>query len=290
MSDVLYIGIAVSGCISLLSCQAKRWYMLWAALVVFAAAMIWEQLLPAGPVAQLLPAIVVMFILPGFLVLELAFPALARKIGPLERGPLLFGLSMGIWTLIAAVAYRAQLSSDLVISGVLVGDILGLVAIFITMSRYKDSKPLPEENDQLDYVKLSYFICLIVILLIVAGVVGFSAEFQRYDFDSCFHLAGYNKIANNAHIIGGNAFLGPEYSYLTHYIAHPWYLVFGLSARLAHTNVTWLYVCLAVILTPLFFLSFYSLLKTLTKDNWIAIIGALLVIGPWVSKMALDSL
>jgi len=262
--------------------------MLWPALTVFAAAIIWGQLLPAGSVAQLSPAIVVMFILPGFLVLELAFPALARKIGPLERGPLLFSLSMGVWTLIAAVAYRAQLSRDLVIAGVLICTIIGILAVFITRPRYNNSKPFPEKNDQFNYIKLLYFICLIFVLLIVSGVVGLSAEFQRYDFDSCFHLAGYNKIADNVKIAGGNAFLGPEYSYLTHYIAHPWYLVFGLSARLAHTNVTWLYVCLTVILTPLFFLSFYSLLKTLTKDNWIAIIGALLVIGPWVSKMALD--
>jgi hypothetical protein len=285
--NVLYIGIAGLGCISLLSYQVKKWYMLWAVITVFAAVIIWEQLLPAGPVAQLSPAIVVMFILPGFLVLELAFPNLAQKLGPLERTPLLFCLSMAVWTIVAAVAYRTQLSSDLVIGGVLVSDVIGLLAVFGTNFRYRDSKPFFEKKDTFDYVKLSYFICLILVLLIVSGVVGYTAQYQRYDFDSCMHLAGYNKIANSVKIIGGNPFFGPEYSYYAHDIASPWYLVFGLSARLGRTNVTWLYVCLAAVLTPLFFLSFYSLLKVLIKDIWIAVIGTLLVIGPWVSKMAL---
>ena len=288
MSDVLHIGIAVLGSVPLLSCRTRRWHLLWVALPLFAAAVVWGQLLPAGPIAQLSPAIVVMFILPGFLVLELAFPTLAQRLDPLERGPLLFGLSMGIWTLIAAVAYRAQMPSDLVIGGVLVGDAIGLLAVLGIRLRYRDSKPSHEKNGRFDYVKSLYFLCLIVVLLIVAGVVGFSAQIQGHEFDSCTHLAGYHKISDNVKIIGGNPFLGPQYSYYTHYTANPWYLVFGLSARLAHSNVTWLYVCLAAILSPLFFLTFYSLLKVLTKDYWIAIIGTLLVIGPWISEAALN--
>jgi len=228
-----------------------------------------------------------MFILPGFVVLELAFPTLARTLDPLERGTLFLGLSMGVWTLIAAVAYRVQMPSDMVINGVLVGDTLGLAALFVVWSRYENATPSPKGKSQFDSIDFQYVISLVVVLLIIAIVVGLSTEYQRYDFDSSTHLAGFHKIADSARIIGGNPFQGPQYSYITHYIANPWYLAFGLSARLAHTSVTWLYVYLAALLSPLFFLGVYSLIKVLIRERWIAILGTLLMVGPWVAEKAL---
>ena len=288
MTDILFIGIAVLGCASLLNCQGRRGWTIWAAVVVLVAAAIWGQLLAAGPIGQLAPSIVAMFVLPGFLVLELAFPGIARKLGALERGPLLFGLSMGVWTLIAAVAYRARLPSDAVIGGVLVTNIVGLLAVVRYRLGRSDSQTLlAEKQEPLRSVKFVYLICLLLTLLLVSGIVGFTTQFQRHDFDACTHLAGYRKIADSARIIGGNPFLGPGHAYAIHYVANPWYLVFGLSARLSHADVTWLYVCLAALLTPLVFLSFYSLLNTLTKSFWTAMIGTLMVIGPWVSHEAL---
>jgi len=287
--NILYIGIALLGSLSLFVYKGRKSHLFLIALTVPAAIMIWGKFLSVGPVPNLAPIIVVMFFIPGFIVLELTFPALAIKLNYLERVPLLFGLSLAFWTIFSAVAYRIQPPSDLTIGSALAAFIAGLTVIFVKKSPYKDPKSFLERlNQKKNIIKYSYVFSLIIVLLIVAIVVGFSAEYQRYDFDSSFHLAGYNKIADNPSIIGGNAFLGPEYSYLSHYITHPWYLVFGLSARLAHSSVTWLYVCLAVILTPLFFLSFFSLLKVLLQNKWAAIVGTLMVIGPWISKMALS--
>ncbi|MDD5130378.1 MAG: hypothetical protein PHS66_04955 [Candidatus Omnitrophica bacterium] len=124
-------------------------------------------------------------------------------------------------------------------------------------------------------------------IFIVTLLVAFSVEYQRNDFDTMVHLVGASKIAISPKVFVSNPFLGPQYSYLLNYTVNPWYLAFGLTARMANINVAWLYVLLAIIFTPLFFFSVYALLKNLFFDNFIALAGALLMIGPWVSKMAL---
>ena len=163
--DVILIGIAVLGCIPMLSCQTKRWCILLPILTVFAAVVVWWKWMSVGPIAQLSPAIVVMFAIPGFLVLELAFPTLARRLDFLERGPLLIGFSMGIWVLIAAVAYRAQLSSDLVIAGVMIINTIGLLSVFGSSFHYLRTNPLSNNNYKFDSVRLLYLICLITIMV-----------------------------------------------------------------------------------------------------------------------------
>ncbi len=284
--DLMLIGLAGISWWSLTKRQRSRKELLVAGAAVVAAAAVWGTGMSGEPVALLAPGIVVMMVLPGFIVLELAVPGLASRLDSFERAPLLFGLSMAVWTVLATVAFRAQWSSDLVISGMLAGGFIGLAVVF--WRRHPVASRPQEPDMHPDRVQDAYKYVLVAILLVVMAAVAWRAQFQGSGSDTLAHLAGYRKIADSATIVGGNPLLGPGYAYVGHYASNPWYLAFGLVARLAHVpeSVPVLYICLTALLTGLSFLAFYALLKTFTSQSFAAALGTVIVIGPWVFEQS----
>lgn len=279
VGDVLLLTIGIIGVWGMCRPASGMLRLVLVGLTPAAAFLAWNQVIPAGILSRIVPCLVSLGLIPGFIIMELAFPKMARKLEDLERVPLQFGFSCGLWTVLALFAYRMQWSSDCVIGGVLLADVAGLLAILVM--RWT----ITEHDIDISQVSLPYQAAgkaaLLLMITVFALVVGYNSQYQRNDFDTFLHLAGCHRIAEGLQIIGGEAMLGPSHGALPHYAANPWYLVFGLTARAAHVDVTCLYVVLAAGLTALFILVFYSVLKFLLRDPRAAIIGALLGIIPW---------
>lgn len=286
--DILIILMVCCGIWVLLKQRNSRWDLVAATLPVFAAMIVWKQWCLTAPLISLLPAIVVMLTLPGFVLLELIFPKLAGRLDSLERPPLLFGFSMGFWTLIAALAYRLQWPSDLIVIGVWLFDLAGLVGVFFFRPSHVTLSSTSDEQPQSTLIRKWYLVTLILMMAIVASTMAYCSQFQMTDYDSMFHLAGYRNVAENSRVINGDNILGPGFPSLPQYTASPWYLVGGLAARQAQVEVTWLLVILTTLLTVLVFLCFYSILITLLFYQRLAIIGILIGSSLWICTFAVN--
>jgi len=253
---------------------------------VFLAYLTWADHLSVGPVFRIIIAVAVMFVLPGYVFLKLIISKRGIPFSWLEKIPVIFCVSIGLWVLLSVFAFRMQADSDAVIAGVLAFNLTGWLFVQLNFLSGKAGIKTELAFKFADIKEGHYILAVIVLVIIVTMMVFFSAEFHRWDFDTSLHLAGYHKIAIGSTIIGQNPYLGPGYDYLIHYVANPWYLAVGLTARLAQVSVTYLYVSLAVLLTPLVFIGFYSLLKAMIRDHRIAITGMLMAVGPWIFKLA----
>lgn len=284
--DVLMLGLSFGGAAAILRRQVSRWSLICGGLVIVATAAIWVRWVDTSSPTALGPAIILMLGLPGFLILELGMPRLASRLDTLERPPLLFGLSCAAWTVMAAVAYRAQWRTATFVTFVMVVIATGLGALAWRRWSGKVATPLadPATDPEIASATRAYQRLLIGVILSVMIIVGWRAQFQGTGADTFAHLAGYRKVADSATLVGGNPLLGPGYAYVPNYAANPWYLVFGLVARLAHqpASVPQLYVYLTSLLTGLVFLAFYVLVKTFTSEPLAAVLGTLLSIGPWI--------
>lgn len=282
--DLFCVGITLLGAVGLMHPGRGRWRLVMASLPAFLALAIWVHPVSASPLARQAPAILSMFFLPGFIVLELVFSRWSQRLDPLERVPLMFGLGLAVWTLLAVPAYRLQWFSDAVIGGMLAAMLLGLVILYYL--KVRNGKPLAEKESRRTYINPYYLGILILVLIIAAIVSGYTAQFQGECFDTYYHLAGYRKVADNVRIIGGDMMLGSGNPGFVHYSSNPWYLVFGLAARLARLDIIWLYVGLAAVMTIMVFLVFYMLLKALVREPNVAAVGTLMVAVPWISELA----
>jgi hypothetical protein len=288
--DFLLVGLSLAGAWAMIKRQQGRTELVWAGGLLLAAAAVWLRWASGSPIALLAPGIVLMLMLPGFVILELVMPQLPPRLDSFERAPLLFGLSMVAWVVIAAMAYRAHWPTSALVSGLLVCGAICLGALFWIRGR----RPVEVLSVDLDpavaFSTKAYRVVLIAVILMVMMGVAWRAQFQGTGSDTIAHLAGYRKIADSATITGGNPLLGPGYTYLANYGADPWYLAFGLVARTAHasTSVPLLYVCLTSLLTGLVFLAFYSLLKAFTCEALSAALGTLMAVGPWLLSYAAE--
>ncbi len=249
-----------------------------AAFPIVVAVMIGKGSIIAHPILQSTPAVLAFLFLPGYVVLELAFPFLAQKMGKIERPPLLFGLSLAVWTVIAIPSYWAQWSAAWVIAGMLLACLIGVIIMICLRPVCSSSSVVSDSSLPAFPFRRVYVAILVAVLIIVAVAVGFRSQFMRADFDTITHLAGFQRIVHLDRIMGGNPFLEPGKTALFHYASNPWYLVCGLTARLAHIEAFWLYSILAALLTVLAFMAFLCLLYILINDMRVAFIGTFLAV------------
>jgi len=283
--DVLLVVVTAIGSWSLLRRRRSRWELTLGALPAIAAILVWAQWVGGGPVAQLFPSAVGMLLLPGFVMLELVFPKVACRLDGLERAPLAFAISVGLWIGIAAVAYRIQCSGAAVIGGIMAFDLLGLAAVFFVRPMQHAMNSNLMEGAPSSSMTSGYRTAFLTFIAGVSMVMAYASQYQMSDYDVMFHLAGFRNIADHARITNCDNLLGPGSLSLPQYTANPWYLVGGLTTRLAHADVTWLYVFLTFLLTALVFLTFYLLLKTLLADDRLAVIGVMVGTIPWIYGM-----
>src|SRR5207249_2057853 len=126
LADYLFLSVSVLGWWALVRRQNGRAHLVWAVASLAATVVIWFSWATGAPLAVLGPPIVVMLVLPGFLILELAAAETALRLDLLERVPLLFGLSLTVWTVLGAAAYRGRWTADGVIGAILFGGVVGL--------------------------------------------------------------------------------------------------------------------------------------------------------------------
>jgi len=284
--DLFFLGVGMIGIWGLCRTRSDRRLLILMLLLPLAALLAWNRMIPAVALSRLLISLICLGFLPGFIVLELIFPKLARELEGLERLPLIFGFTCGLWTVLALFAYRLQWLNDGVVAGVLLADLVGLLSI-LCLRWNCVAEILPNVQTKRPYQML----CKATLLLMVAAVavfIGYDSQYQRNGMDTFFHLACCRRIAEGMKIIGGDALMGPGHGAFVHYASNPWYLAFGLTARLAHADITLLYVVFAGILTGLFIFVFYAVIKLLVRDSRVAVVGVLLGIMPWIYAWAVQ--
>lgn len=92
--DGVLVAICVVACVALIRTRVTACTLAIAAVMLAASAVAWVHPLADGPIGRLFPVVIAFWLLPGFLVLELLFPRLARRLDAIERAPLMFSLSL----------------------------------------------------------------------------------------------------------------------------------------------------------------------------------------------------
>jgi len=254
----------------------RRWDLAWF-LLPLAVTILSQHGFPAvADSAGMVAAASALLVLPGFIILELAFPGVACELDGLERAPLLFGLSVAAWVAVAPFAYRLGWATDATVDGALAIDLLGAAAV---LARRPIAAPSASQ-------KVAFSAWFLVLVAAIAVAAAYAAQFQMPDYDVPFHIAGFRNIADGPRIVSSDNTIGPAAPALPQYIDSVWYLVGGLTARLAHADCARLYVFLTLILVPLVPLVAYALLHTLLGHRRLAMAGVALGIGPWIYASA----
>jgi len=287
-TDIVLLFLVTLGTISMVYYDtSKREYILGIGVLVLAIVGIWSNMVSTNPITQSVLGIIGLLLLPGFMIINLVFPTFNSKFNIIQKIPLWFGLSAALWTIIAVIAYRAQLFSNLILGCILLCESVGLYALYRRRTAFNRSIESSEAIQPFPFKKL-YWSSFILLTIIVAVVVGYRAQYQLPFFDTFDHLAGFRKIADSVYIIGGDFYLEPGQPTGAHYASNPWYLAIGLTSRLTHVDVAWMYVIISAIMTTIVLFTFYSVLKVITSDDRIAVIGTSLAIIPWLCEAAVE--
>ncbi len=267
--------------------RLKKEYIL-SFLALLIAAFVWQKVFHFNPILTLPFGIFVMLLLPGYLLSTLFFQKFSRSLEVIEQLPIFFGLSLTFWTILSAIAYQIQLPTNFVI-GIIIFLEIGTL-IFLQFKYFYNHYPtsLSEINHQ-TFFSHKLYLGIFLLLIGIIGVLGaINSQFQGFNFDTLPHLAAYRKIAASSKIIGGDVLYQQGAPYLFHYASNPWYLFMGLTARLSHVDVVWLYISLVPVLTLLMFFTFYSMLKSIIFDPHTALLGSIMVTIPWISELAIQ--